>query len=227
MSSTHSADIDVSYQWADYQRDACTTLEDGDVDLVVLRSGYGAGKSITGAQWIHRGGCLDARGAGTSLVLAQDYQKGKSTTFSVFFERLPGDDTNPFADGDPENSPLVETWHSNDHRLTYVTGHTVFLGGADQWSRFAGAEFCRIWCDEVGHYPPQTDLYKLHEMLVTRQRTEVGPNTTLWTSTGNGFNPFYDITERQVDKSGDPLRACPRGVLAYALRPVGCNRFVL
>jgi len=206
MSSAHPGDINVSYQWADYQRDACTALEGGDVDLVVLRSGYGAGKSITGAQWIHRGGCLDARGAGASLVLAQDYQKGKSTTFSVFFERLPGDDTNPFADGDPENSPLVETWHSNDHRLTYVTGHTVYLGGADQWSRFAGAEFCRIWCDEVGHYPPQTDLYKLHEMLVTRQRTEVGPNTTLWTSTGNGFNPFYDITERQVDKSGDPLR---------------------
>ena len=137
--------------------------------------------------------------------MAQDFAKGKSTTYSVFFESLPGEDTNPFEDGDAENSPIVETWHGNDKRLTYVTGHTAFLGGADKWSRFAGAEFCRIWCDEVAHYE-NTDLYRLHEMLVTRQRTEVGPNTTLWTSTGNGFNQFYDITERQVNSDEDPLR---------------------
>jgi hypothetical protein len=201
MSST----ADISWQWADYQRDARDELEAGDVDLVVLRTGYGGGKSITGAQWIHRGALTDGAGESKSLVLAQDYAKGKSTTYSVFFETLPGDDTNPFEDGDPENSPIVATWHQNDKRLTYITGHTAFLGGADKWSRFAGAEFCRIWCDEVGHYPPQTDLYRLHEMLVTRQRTDAGPNTTLWTSTGNGFNQFYDITERQVDRDGEEL----------------------
>ena len=203
MSSATRTAID--YDWADYQADARDALEAGDVDLVVLRTGYGGGKSITGGQWIHRGALLDQAGDGKSLVMAQDYAKGKSTTYAVFFETLPGDDTNPFGDGDPEDSPIIETWHQNDKRLTYVTGHTVFLGGADKWSRFAGAEFCRIWCDEVGHYPPTTDLYKLHEMLVTRQRTEVGPNTTLWTSTGNGFNAFYDITERQVDTEGEPL----------------------
>jgi hypothetical protein len=87
----------------------------------------------------------------------------------------------------------------------YVTGHVAWLGGADKWNRFAGGEYCRIWCDEVGHYPPNTDLYDLHEMLITRQRTEIGPNTTLWTSTGNGFNQFYDITERQVTVDDEPL----------------------
>lgn len=207
MSSAHTFD----WQYADYQRDTLAALEAGDNDLVVLRTGYGGGKSITGARWIHRGAvAADPEGEGKSLVMAQDYAKGKSTTYSVYFEALPGEKTNPFEDGDPENSPLIEDYNANDKRVTYTTGHTVFLGGADKWSRFAGAEFCRIWCDEVAHYPPTTDLYRLHEMLVTRQRTEVGPNTTLWTSTGNGFNQFYDIVERQVNKQDDPLRWADR-----------------
>jgi len=200
----------VDYQWADYQADVRDQLEAGDVDLVVLRTGYGGGKSITGGQWIHRGALIDRAGDGKSLVMAQDYAKGKSTTYSVFFETLPGTDTNPFDDGDPENSPIVANYNTNDKRVSYVTGHTIFLGGADKWSRFAGAEFCRIWCDEVAHYPPTTDLYRLHEMLITRQRTTVGPNTTLWTSTGNGFNQFYDITGRQVNRDEDPLRWADR-----------------
>lgn len=195
----------IDYKWADYQADTRDALEAGDHDLVVLRTGYGGGKSITGAQWVHRGALLDTQGDAKSLVMAQDYAKGKSTTYAVFFETLPGTDTNPFDNGDPETSPIIANYNSNDKRLTYITGHTVFLGGADKWSRFAGAEFARIWCDEVAHYD-NTDLYRLHEMLVTRQRTEVGPNTTLWTSTGNGYNQFYDITERQVDGDDEPLR---------------------
>jgi len=195
----------VEYKWTNYQAYVRDTLEAGNVDLVALRTGYGGGKSRCGGQWIHRGAVADTEGVGESLVLAQDYQKGKSTTYSVFFKILPGEDTNPFKDGDPENSPIVETWHSNDKRLVYVTGHVAWLGGADKWNRFAGGEYCRIWCDEVGHYPPNTDLYELHEMLITRQRTEVGPNTTLWTSTGNGFNQFYDITERQVTVDDEEL----------------------
>lgn len=203
MSATQS--VNVAYKWTNYQAYVRDRLEAGEDDLIVLRTGYGGGKSRCGGQWIHRGAMADNRGVGESLVLAQDYQKGKSTTFSVFFKILPGEETNPYKDGDPENSPIVETWHANDKRVVYVTGHVAWLGGADKWNRFAGGEYCRIWCDEVGHYPPTTDLYDLHEMLITRQRTEVGPNTTLWTSTGNGFNQFYDITERQVNADDDPL----------------------
>jgi len=204
MSSTPPTTT-VDYKWADYQAHVRDRLEAGDDDLVVLRSGFGGGKSRTGAQWIHRGAVADRAGSGESLVLGQDYQKAKSTTLSVFFKVLPGEDTNPYREGDPENSPIVDTWHSNDKRLVYATGHICWVGGADRWNRFAGGEYARIWCDEVGHYPPQTDLYKLHEMLVTRQRTAVGPNTTLWTSTGNGYNQFYDITERQVNKDDGQL----------------------
>jgi hypothetical protein len=203
--STNRASVRVDYDWTNYQAYVRDELEGGDHDVVVLRTGYGGGKSRCGGQWIHRGAIADRAGAGESLVLAQDYQKGKSTTYSVFFKILPGEDTNPYKNGDPENSPLIDTWHSNDKRLVYVSGHVAWLGGADKWNRFAGGEYCRIWCDEVGHYPPTTDLYDLHEMLVTRQRTDLGPNTTLWTSTGNGYNQFYDITERQVDKDGEPL----------------------
>jgi len=207
----------IDYKWADYQADTRDQLEAGTVDLVVLRTGYGGGKSITGGQWIHRGATYgDPDGDGKSLVMAQDYAKGKSTTYSVYFETLPGDETSPFEDGDPGHSPIVSNYNTNDKRITYVTGHTTFLGGADKWSRFAGAEFCRIWCDEVAHYPPTTDLYRLHEMLVTRQRTEVGPNTTLWTSTGNGFNQFYDITERHVDRDDEPLSWADRMAVVQA-----------
>jgi len=208
MSRASTADrptASVYYKWTDYQAHVRDALESGEYDLVVLRIGYGGGKSRCGAQWIHRGAMDDGEGAGESVVMAQDYEKGKSTTYSVFFKTLPGEDTNPFKDGDPENSPLVATYNKVDKRLVYVTGHVTWLGGADNWSRFAGGEYCRIWCDEVAHYPDaqNTDLYDLHEMLTTRQRTGVGPNSTLWTSTGNGFNQYYDITERQVQPDGD------------------------
>lgn len=204
MSTTTTSTL-VNYQWTDYQAHVRDLLEEGDNDIVVLRIGYGGGKSRCGAQWIHRGAMLDRDGVGESLVMAQDFEKGKSTTYGVFFKTLPGEDTNPFKDGDPEHSPIVADYNANDKRVVYITGHVAWLGGADKWSRFAGGEFARIWCDEVAHYPPQTNLYDLHRMLTTRQRTEVGPNTTLWTSTGNGYNQYHAITERKVDEDDEPL----------------------
>lgn len=200
---SQSSRIEYSVQWAPYQKETVNALESGAYDLVVLRTGYGGGKSITGSQWIHRGGLQLTHGE--SLVMAQDFQKGESTTFKVFFETLPGGNTVPNdADGDPENSPIVAGYNDNKKRLTYISGHVVRLGSADVWNRFAGGEFNRIWCDEVSHYE-NTNLYDLHEMLISRQRTDEGPNTTLWTSTGNGYNQFYDVTERHVDEDDDPL----------------------
>jgi hypothetical protein len=137
-------------------------------------------------------------------------------------EELPGENTVPNeANGDPENSPIVAGYHGTKHRLTLPNGHLIQLGGADRWNRFAGSEFNAIWCDEVAHYE-NTDLYDLHEMLVTRQRTAEGPNVTLWTSTGNGFNQFYDITEREMEPTVDgeqPLswRETLKVVVAHSL----------
>lgn len=203
MSVAQPSTIDYDPKWTDYQDYVRDTLESGEYDLVVFRTGYGGGKSITGCQWVHLGGLqLDH---GESLVMGQDFQKAEATTFKVFFETLPGENTVPNdARGDPENSPIVAGYNENKKRLTYVSGHVVRLGSADVWSRYAGGEFNRIYCDEVAHYD-NTDLYDLHEMLVSRQRTEQGPNTMLWTSTGNGYEQFYDITERQVDEDDERL----------------------
>lgn len=193
----------LDFQWADYQWQCIEALESGEYDVVVLRVGYGGGKSYAGGQWIHEGSLqLDH---GESLVLAPDFQKGGPATYRVFFETLPGENTVPNdAGGDPENSPIVAGYNQNQKRVTYISGHVVRLGSADRWNRYAGSEFHRIWMDEPAHYD-NTDLYDLHEMLVSRQRTDAGPNTCFMTSTGAGFNQFYDITERQVNAEDEPL----------------------
>jgi hypothetical protein len=199
-----TSSLSIGFDWADYQFDAVEELEHGDSDVVVLRTGYGGGKSYTGGQWIHLGS-MELSG-GESLVLAPDFQKGGPATYRVFFETLPGEDTVPNdAGGDPENSPIVAGYNQNQKRITYVSGHVVRLGSADKWNRYAGSEFHRIWMDEPSHYD-NTNLYDLHEILISRQRTQAGPNTCLMTSTGNGFDQFYDITERHVDPNGDPLQ---------------------
>ena len=191
-----SESVQIGEQYWSAQLEAFDALESGEYDLVVFRAGYGGGKTLFGSDFV-LGEAIQIPN-GHSLVLAPDKTKGGPATYKGFFERLPGDNTVPNdADGSPENSPIVAGYHGTKHRLTLINGHIVQLGGADIWSRFAGTEFNVIWCDEVAHYGT-TDLYDLHEMLITRQRTEEGPNVTLWTSTGNGYNQFYDISERQV-----------------------------
>lgn len=194
--------VTFDHEWTTYQADTLRALWSEDYDLVVLRTGYGGGKSLLGSRWIHR---TALQRGGEYLVLAPDYQKGGPATYRVFFEELPGENTVPNdAAGNPENSPIVAGYNANEKRLTYSTGAIARLGSADKWNRYAGAEFAGIWCDEPAHYD-NTNLYDLHEMLVSRQRTETGPNVTLWTSTGAGYDQYYDITERQVTADDDPL----------------------
>lgn len=203
--------VDIDWAFWDRQLDALEALRSGEHDLVVFRGGYGSGKSILGSRWIHQTALHVPKS--DNLVMAQDTAKGGPTTFKVFFEQLPGEDTVPDEGGAPENSPIVEDYHAVDRRLTYVTGAIARLGSADKWNRYAGAEFNAIWCDEVAHYGT-TDLYKLNRMLLSRQRTADGPNMALWTSTGNGFNQFYDFVERQVDPDDEPLPTRIHNVVA-------------
>jgi len=197
------------YPKARHHRSITTTnaapkaLGSGDYDLVVYRGGYGSGKTVVGVRWIIEVALSVPKS--DNLIIAPDSQKGAPTTYKRFFEELPGEDTVPAEGGDPENSPIVSEYNGTKRRVTVAgTDSVIRLGSADKWNRYAGGEFNAIYNDEVAHYD-NTDLYKLHRMLTTRQRTEGGPNVTLWTSTGNGFNQFYDITERRVDKDENEL----------------------
>lgn len=191
---------DVSLDWYFWssQMEALGSLEQDDHDLTVYQGGYGSGKSILGSRWIDK--IALATPNGRTLVMGRDFSKSKNTTYKVFFEELPGENTvdKGGEKGDPENSPFIEEYNRNEKRLTWFNGHVTILGSGDEWSREAGAEYNGIWCDEVAHYE-RVDLYKLIEMLVSRQRTKGGPNVMLWTSTGNGFGQFYDIVYRRVD----------------------------
>lgn len=202
---------ELTYVYWSAQERAIDALQSGDYDITVFRGGYGSGKSVLGARQTWE----TARSVDGSdiLVLAQDSAKGGPTTYKVLFEQLPGEDTVPDEGGDPENSPWVADYNRNDRRATLPNGSVVRLGSADKWNRYAGGEFNFVWADEVAHYET-TDLFKLNRMLISRQRTEEGPNTTLWTSTGNGYNQFYDFVEVQETPDGDPLTTRIKNVVA-------------
>jgi len=194
--------VDLDHQWAPYQADALRALHCGDYGLVVLRTGYGGGKSVLGSRFIIR---TALQTPGDYLVLAPAFSQGGPSTYRVFFEELPGDDTVPNdAEGGPENSPIVAGYNKNKRRVTLVNGSIIRLGSADKWNRYAGSEFNAVWADEPAHYD-NTDLYDLSEMLFSRQRSPEGPNVSLWTSTGAGYGQYYDITERRVGPDDEPL----------------------
>lgn len=202
---------DITWVYWSAQEEAIEAVDSGEYDIVVFRGGYGSGKSVLGARQTWE---IAKRVPNSdNLVMAQDSAKGGPTTYKVLFEQLPGEDTVPDRGGDPENSPWVADYNRNKSRVTLPNGAVVRLGSADQWNRYAGAEFNWVWCDEVAHYT-NTNLYKLNRMLISRQRTSQGPNTTLWTSTGNGYNDFYDFVERQVTPDGDEVTTRIKNVVA-------------
>jgi len=194
----------IDWKFHKAQNDVLKALEEKyDNDLVVFRTGYGGGKSLLGSRWIIEK-ALDYERS-DNLILAQDRSKGKATTYQVFYDEIPPADvnTNPDKGGSPLNSPIIKDFNASDLRLTTINNSSIRLGSADRWNRYAGAEFSAIWCDEVAHYS-HTDLYDLYEMLISRQRSK-GLNKMLWTSTGNGYNQFFDITEKRIDKEGEDL----------------------
>lgn len=194
--------FEINWQWWPAQDRVINSLFSGDYDIVVFRTGYAGGKTLLNV----RMALQVALGYPKSdnLILAPDYAKGGPSTYKKLFEELPGENTVPAEGGDPENSPLVKEYNAVERRLTIPNGSIIRLGSADKWNRYAGSEFNYVGADEPAHYDT-TNLYDLVEMLTSRQRTTQGPNVMLWTSTGSGFNQYYDITERQVDENEDPL----------------------
>lgn len=203
--------LDLDWGFWDAQLEAIDAIDSGEYDLVVFRGGYGSGKTVLGSRQLIEKALAIPKS--DNLILAQDSQKGGPTTYKVFFEQLPGADTVPDTGGDPENSPIVADYNINKSRLTLINGAVIRLGSADVWNRYAGGEFNFIWADEVAHYET-TDLFQLNRMLISRQRTEAGPNVCLWTSTGNGYNQFHTFVEVQETPDGDPLPTRIENVVA-------------
>jgi phage terminase large subunit-like protein len=192
----------LQYDTWNAQRQTLEAVDDGN-DIVAFLAGYGSGKTLLGVRWLIKQ-ALEYPGS-RFLVLGIDFQKARDTTFRVLFEQLPGDRTGVVTSSHngPETSPVVSDYNRQNHRLTLTNGTVIKLGSADRWNRYAGDEYGAIHLDEPSHYGE--DLYDLLEMLGSRLRGVDGPQTMLWTLTGNGQNAAFDVLERGVDADGEEL----------------------
>lgn len=193
----------LTYDVWEAQRETLDALADPSLDIVAFLAGYGAGKSMLGARWIIRQ-ALENPGS-RFLVMGQSFAEARDTTFSKFFEELPGERTALRTSGHngPESSPIVRDYNRTERRVTFVNDAVAVLGSADKYSRFAGAEFGGVLLDECALYGDE--LHDIVGMMTTRLRGVDGPQTQLWTTTGDGYNAAYDILERQKDADGEDI----------------------
>lgn len=193
----------LRYDFWRTQRDCLAHLADGEQDIVALLGGYRSGKTVTGARWTLTG-ALDIPGS-RWLAMGQDYTKATGTTYRTLFESLPGERTHIVTSSfnGPEQSPIVEDYNRQEHRLTLFNDSTIVLGSADKWSRYAGDEYAGIWLDEPSHYG--TELHDLMEMMGTRLTADVGPKVMFWTLTGNGYGSAWEVLEKREDGDGNAL----------------------
>ena len=193
----------LAYDFWETQHDCLDHLASDEPDVVGFLGGYRSGKSVTGARWVLTK-ALDYPGS-RWLAMGQDYTKATGTTYRTLFESLPGERTHVVTSSfnGPEESPIVEDYNRQEHRLTLHNDSVIVLGSADKWSRYAGDEYSGIWLDEPSHYG--NELHDLHEMMGTRLTASVGPKVMFWTLTGNGFNAAWEILEKREDGDGNPL----------------------
>ena len=193
----------LTYDTWEAQRRAIETTNQEHTDIAAFLAGYGSGKTLLGARWLIKQALQ--YDSSRFLALGIDFQKARDTTFRVLFEQLPGDRTGIVTSSynGPEESPIVVDYNRKDHRLTLVNDTVIKLGSADRWNRYAGDSYGGVWADEVGHYGD--DLHDLLEMLGSRLRGVGGPQTQLFTLTGNGKNAAFDIIERGLDANGDKI----------------------
>jgi phage terminase large subunit-like protein len=193
----------LTYDTWEAQRRAIETTNQEQTDIAAFLAGYGSGKTLLGARWLIKQALQ--YDSSRFLALGIDFQKARDTTFRVLFEQLPGDRTGIVTSSynGPEESPIVVDYNRKDHRLTLINDTVIKLGSADRWNRYAGDSYGGVWADEVGHYGD--DLHDLLEMLGSRLRGVGGPQTQLFTLTGNGKNAAFDIIERGLDANGDKI----------------------
>lgn len=173
-------------------------------DIVGALGGYRAGKTMTGARWTINS-ALDIPGS-RWLVMGQDFAKAKKTTYKVLYQNLPGEQTHILTSrhNGPEQSPVVVDFNRQDMVLTLINGAQIVLGSADDPGRHAGDEFHGAWLDEPSLYG--SELHQIRRMVGSRLSAG-RPAVQLWTYTGNGYNPAYDIMERRVDEEEEPINS--------------------
>ena len=192
----------LTYDLWDAQRTALQSIKDGK-DITAFLAGYGSGKTMYGVRWLIKQAC-DHPGS-RFLGMGVDFQKARDTTFRALFEQLPGERTGIVTSSynGPETSPIIADYNRQDHRLTFVNDSVIKLGSADRWNRYAGDEYGAVLLDEPSHYGE--DLHDLLEMVGSRLRGVDGPKAQLWTLTGAGKGPAFDVLERNVDSNDEPL----------------------
>lgn len=200
---TEDDSAELAYDVWEAQRDCLDAVESGDHDVIAFLAGYGSGKSVFGARWL-LAQALENPGS-RFLAMGVDFQKARDTTYPKLFAQLPGERTTLTTSGynGPENSPIVEDYNRQEHRLTLANDSVITLGSADKYSRYAGAEFGAVWMDEPSHYGDE--LHDLTGMITTRLRGVEGPKTQLWTLTGEGYNAAWEILEQRQDADGNQI----------------------
>ena len=201
--ATDDTPATLAYDLWSAQRETLDAVESGDYDVTAFLAGYGSGKSVFGARWLVAQ-ALEHPGS-RFLCMGQDFQKAKNTTYPKLFDALPGDRTTLLTSGHngPETSPVVADFNRQDYRLTLTNDTVIVLGSADDYARYAGAEFGAVWMDEPSHYGE--DLHDLTGMVTTRLRGVAGPKVQLWTLTGEGYNAAWEILEQRQNADGDPI----------------------
>jgi len=199
--------FDIVWAYWRPQREAIQAVYSGDYDIVGFVAGYRSGKSVTGARLTVEVALNPAFAPSRSLAMGVSYQEAKKTTYPVLFEEIPGaskEELDPFLyAGDPEKSPLIANFSKQDGVLTWFNGSVTILASADKPDRYKGGKFSFAWLDEVAHYKED----RIHPIRKTiGERFDLGPPACqLWTTTGNGLNPAYDVLARHEDEENNAL----------------------
>lgn len=219
LERTEDGTLDLRWAFWEPQREAFHATVSGDYDIVGFVGGYRSGKSVTGARALWEIALNPAFGQTRNICMGVSYAEAKKTTYPVLFEELPGashEEVDPFLyNGDPENSPVVSNFNKQDGIITLETGDVVILASADKPDRYKGGKFSSAWLDEFAHY--KSDRQHGIRKTVTERFDFGEPATMLVTTTGNGFNPAYDILHRQVDDDDNPLGSNVYTVTASSL----------
>lgn len=200
MQSIPELDLDITY-WKK-QDQAIESARSGEYDITVFLGGFRSGKSYSGASWLLEMAMTYPNG--DFLMMAVDYNKGKKTTYNVFFDEiLPGQAVNPYKGGDPENSPIVKNWTKQDRALTLINGSTISPAGADEESRYEGGSFNAVWMDEPGNYRDKLDGVT----STILERLDGGsPGSVMWTTTGKR-GPLQRILEERKWDDGSSVES--------------------